>query len=332
MLTRLESYCISCLLALTLPLTAVAGGGETRHRWGLSVGAGGAMQIQQSTDYRLNSRLGLDTQAELFYSLRHRRLVWEIGGSFDWDRTQQRVGPFLNQVGCLDNDSIPEFLYFRYHYTNMQETQQLFWLGGQTRLGLYFTDQWYAMVGLKIETPVWGNYHSTADLMTDGYYPNHIDPHGNDPSYAFYPEVKMAYGESYALRPILLTPSLELGGEFLLAPTVSLRAALYGEYGMPVMLNTSSFSLASYSIKAVTDPCNLSLDELKSAIRFQSLLGFEDGKGVWNRVRFGVKLTLLIHPSSPERCNCWDEAPTRHNKRGSLRHGSYRVRAHNHNE
>lgn len=332
MLTRLESYCISCLLALTLPLMAADRGGDTRHGLGLSVGVGGALQLQQSANYTLKSRLGVDTQAELFYSLRHRRFIWEIGGTFDWDRTQQRVGAFMNEIECYDNDVIPEPLLFRYHFTNMQETQQFCWVGGQTRFGVHFTDQWYGMVGLKVEVPVLGDYHTTADLMTDGFYPTDLEPHGNDASYAFFPEVKMAYGESYTLRPLLLTPSLELGGEFILAPAVSLRAALFGEYGIPVMLETSSFSLSSYSIEAVTDPCNLSLEQMQSAVRFQSLLSFDDGKGIWQRARFGVKLTLLIRPSAPERCNCWDELPLKHHKRNSSRLGYHRVRAHRYND
>lgn len=311
---------------LTLPLMAADRDGATRHGVGLSGGFGGAMQLQQSSSYTLKSRLGMTAQAELFYSLRHRRLVWEIGGTFDWDRTRQDVGPFLNEVGCYDNDVIPEPLIFRYHYSNMQETQQIYWMGGQTRFGVHFTKQLYGMAGLKVEVPVQGDYRTTADLMTDGFYPTDIEPHSNDASYAFYPEVKMTYGEPYSLRPLLLTPSLELGGEFLLAPLVSVRAALFGEYSLPFMLETSTYSLSSYSIPAVTDPCNLSLEQMQSAIQFKSLLSFDDGKGIWNRARFGIKLTLLIHPTPPERCMCWGESPARQHKYSSSRRGTYRVR------
>lgn len=305
-------------MLLLLPLTTIARNGDTRHSLGLSVGGGGALQVQKSELYTLKPRLGVDAQAELFYSLRHNRFVWEIGGAFDWDRTQQRIGDFTNEMWCSDNDAIPEPLYFRYHYTNMIETQLMGWVGGQTRFGLHFTDQLYAMLGVKIETPVFGSYLNTSDLMTDGVYITDIEPHVNDASYAFYPEVKMAYGEELKLRPLLISPTLELGGEFLLSASVSLRAALYGEYGFPVMLETSPLPLASYTMKAVTDPCNQSLPELQSAVKFSSLMGFDDGSGLWQRARFGIKLALLIHPSTPEHCNCLNETPLRHRKGGTL--------------
>lgn len=299
-------------------MMAIAGDGDTRHSLGISVGGGGALQVQKSELYTLKPRLGADAQAELFYSLRHKRFVWEIGGAFDWDRTQQRIGDFTNGVLCVDNDVIPEQLEYRYHFTNIIETQPIGWVGGQTRFGLHFTDQLYGMLGVKIVTPVFGSYRNTFDMMTDGYYPTDIDPHGNDASYAFYPEVKMAYGEDLKLRPLLISPTLELGGEFLLSPSISLRAALYGEYGFPVMLETSSLPLPAFSSKAVTDPCNQSLEQLQSAVRFCSLFDYNDGRGLWQRVHFGVKLTLLIHPSTPEHCNCLTENALRSRKGGTL--------------
>ena len=317
-------------MLLLLPLTIVARDGDTRHSLGFSVGGGGALQVQKSELYTLKPRLGADAQAELFYSLRHNRFVWEIGGAFDWDRTQQRIGDFTNEIWCLDNDAIPENLFFRYHYTNMIETQQMGWVGGQTRFGLHFTDQLYGMVGVKIATPVFGSYRNTSDLMTDGFYPTDIDPHGNDASYAFYPEVKMAYGEELKLHPLLISPTLELGGEFLLSASVSLRAALYGEYVFPIMLETNSLPLTIYTQKAVTDPCNQSLQELQSAVKFSSLMGFNDGSGLWQRARFGLKLTLLIHPSTPEHCNCLNETPLRRRKGGTLiLQNNYHVRRQN---
>ena len=297
-------------LLCTLSMTAQRGyrtNGGVSHYLTLQLGGGESNTLATSEKVtNLKNLGGADAQFAFHYEIRKNFFFFNFGAAAHYTYTGQNIASFSDAFAAKTYQNVAHT--YRYNYTNYEEHQHTLAVGVPVQFGFYIIPEFYVAVGARAEYPLLANYETNTMLMTDGLFPQFIQPFQNNAQYGFYPETLFATTGKYmvgGMQPTI-SPTLELGTRFRLGGPVSLRLGVYAEYAIP-LLQVHAMPLTDYSsVIATSNPLH-SQEQLWSSLRLNSILDHNAQTRDYSRLSVGIKATLLFNLKSKPHCVTCDD-------------------------
>lgn len=288
------------LLTLTLALTlSISAATPWEHYIGLTLAGAeanmlpsfhkGTPEVEVYGKGSIKPLAGGAGQAALLYEARATHLFIDLGLGIDYSFTQ------LNAINLVESreatDITREALLYQYRYSLLVEAQRMLSAQLQAAVGFLPTENFYLLLGLRLQLPVTHNYTSTANMLTAGRYERWAADFIEDrPQFGFYPETEYKSSDSFASAKAWLTPTVELGANFDLGRT-TLRAGVYADYGIRLGDKVSK-PITNYSRVDIM-PATQTQQNLSDNIRFTSLLDSEYLR-TFSHLEVGLRLTVLF--------------------------------------
>ena len=205
-------------------------------------------------------------------------------------------------------DYTGEQVLYRYCYTNYKEQQRQLRIIVPVQFGYLFGNWVYAGVGASFRTaPLLNSVNAHTLMFTEGEYSRFIDPIRNAPDYGYWPEAE--YTESGKVQSALNEIAVEAEVGVNVPVSVNwfrMRAGVYFGYDLPIGSYTkrAETPLADYS-KVDTNPQTQSFEDLQANLRFNSMLDTPVAKKDVQRMRIGIRLTMLFDVTThAKHCMC----------------------------
>lgn len=303
---RVAVAAIALLCAMTLAAQhRYRSGSGVNHYLTLQLGAGEGNTLATSEKIDLKNLGGANAQFAFSYEIRKNFFFFNFGGGVQYAYTGQGCDYFMDSFAAATYQGVKH--EYRYHYRNFEERQHTLLVGMPIQFGFYLIPQFFIAVGARAEYPLLALYRTNTMLMTDGMFPQFIEPFQNNAQYAFYPETPYATRGHYmalGMQPTV-SPTLELGTRFRLGGPVSMRLGVYAEYAIP-LLQQRLLPLTDYSL-VDTNPYTHNQQNLWTMLRINSVLDHNPQKRDYSRLSVGVRMTILFNLKSKPQCTTCDD-------------------------
>lgn len=266
-------------------------------------------------DYKLKAKDGADAQFSFRYELRKKSFFFNFGANAQYAYTRMGMKEWTD-FDPSATDFTGDNRVVGYHYSKFLEQQTTVSVSVPIQFGVYFTPKFYAAVGVKAFMPLIRQYSTKSGLMTDGSYDFYFVPLEEDDRYRYYPTSLITRSGSYQAndnQQIFVSPTLEMGTVFNVAPRVSLRLGGYVEYSIPVIKpsHLDYPTMIEYGEMDYTSP-TLTFEEFTAPISIHSSLDNPTLAGL-SKLAVGVKFTVLFNVTPQHICfTCDDETGHRY--------------------
>lgn len=307
-MNRLRVYIV--LFALLLAGLSVAAPRQYKsatvsHWVGLSLTGVEANVLPSSDDIIIKA--GGGGGGHLLYELRTGGFFFNIGLGADYILTNTALASYTDAFGRVDRTG--EAHTYRYNYSDYQEQQRQVRLLVPLQVGYQFGDYAYVGLGASLRTkPLLNEIGTHTRMYVQGEYERFIEPFRDAPYYGFWSEDE--YSGTGTMRSATNEMALEaeVGVNIPLnAKKVRMRAGVYFGYDLPLSQfeERDATQLVDYS--AVNkSPYSQSQEDLQENIRFNSMLDTSLTDAEVQRIRVGLRLTVLFDVTpKPKHCMCW---------------------------
>jgi hypothetical protein len=274
------------------------------HWLGLSVTGVEANVIAPKSEMAL--RAGGGAQAHFIYELQAGGFFFNIGTGADFMVTNTAMNTHSEAFNRVDYTG--EEVLYRYCYTNYREQQRQVRIVIPVQFGYQFGDWVYAGLGASFRTiPLLNSVNAHTRMFTEGEYDMFIEPIRNAPDYGYWPEAE--YTESGKMQSVQNEVAVEAEAGVNVPIAVKwfrMRAGVYFGYDLPVgtYKKRAETPLADYS-KVDTNPFTQSQENLRANLRFNSMLDTPVAKHDVQRMRIGLRLTILFDVTThANHCMC----------------------------
>lgn len=280
---------------------------QLTHWLGISVMGVEANVIAPQSEIAL--RAGGGAQLHALYELHTSGFFFNIGVGADFIATNTAMDTHSEAFERVDYTG--EKVLYRYCYIDYKEQQRQLRIVAPIQFGYQFGDWVYAGVGASFRMkPLLNSVNAHTRMFTEGEYSRFIEPIRNAPDYGYWPEAE--YTETGKVLSAMHEVAVEAEvGVNIPMPVrwIRTRAGVFFGYDLPIgsYANRANTPLADYS-KVDINPYTQSQENLQANLRFNSMLDTPVAKNDVQRMRFGIRLTMLFDVTThSSNCMCLPE-------------------------
>ena len=296
--------CICLLLAASLMAAPRYGRTAVTHWLGLSLTGVEANMLPASSS-GVKPKAGYGGQAHLQYEIHAGKFFFNAGLGFDYIVTNNAMASYSDAFDRVD--LMGEQLIYRYVYSDFKEQERQLRFILPVQFGYEIGEWMYIGVGAEFRAaPFINNFKSSGRMFAEGEYERFIEPIRNSEQYGFWPESEFnhiplragADGHEVAVE-------LELGARVPMGKKGLARFGVYAGYDIPVEYSSKTPTpLFDYS-RIDTNPATQSWENTQKYLQINSLLGSTLMNITTQRLRVGVRVSLLINVThTPSQCMC----------------------------
>ena len=296
--------CICLLLAASLMAAPRYGRTAVTHWLGLSLTGVEANMLPASSS-GVKPKAGYGGQAHLQYEIHAGKFFFNAGLGFDYIVTNNAMASYSDAFDRVD--LMGEQLIYRYVYSDFKEQERQLRFILPVQFGYEIGEWMYIGVGAEFRAaPFINNYKSSGRMFAEGEYERFIEPIRNSEQYGFWPESEF---NTIPLRAGAdaheVAVELELGARVPMGKKGLARFGVYAGYDIPVEYSSkTSTPLFDYS-RIDTNPATQSWENTQKYLQINSLLGSTLMNITTQRLRVGVRVSLLINVThTPSQCMC----------------------------
>lgn len=299
----------SIVFGLLMALSAVAsqyGKQSVSHWLGLNL-TGVEANVLTGKNSPIWVRPGGGGQLHLSYELQTAGFFVNIGIGADYMVTNSSLPEYADAFNR--EDLMGEPVIYRYVYSDYKEQHRQVRMVIPVQVGYYFGEWVYAGIGATLRTaPLFNQLATTTNMLAEGEYERFIQPIRNTEQYGYWPQAE--YNDKSVVRSATteLAVEAEVGVRVPL-PTKrwQMRAGAYLGYDLPMGKYNLRNSTPLIDYSAIdSNPFSQSLANTKENIRLYSLLDTSIAPHEAQRIRVGVRVTILfnVYETQPA-CMCW---------------------------
>lgn len=296
--------CICLLLAASLMAAPRYGRTAVTHWLGLSLTGVEANMLPASSS-GVKPKAGYGGQAHLQYEIHAGKFFFNAGLGFDYIVTNNAMASYSDAFDRVD--LMGEQLIYRYVYSDFKEQERQLRFILPVQFGYEIGEWMYIGVGAEFRAaPFINNFKSSGRMFAEGEYERFIEPIRNSEQYGFWPESEL---NTIPLRAGAdaheVAVELELGARVPMGKKGLARFGVYAGYDIPVEYSSkTSTPLFDYS-RIDTNPATQSWENTQKYLQINSLLGSTLMNITTQRLRVGVRVSLLINVTqTPSQCMC----------------------------
>lgn len=296
--------CICLLLAASLMAVPRYGRTAVTHWLGLSLTGVEANMLPASSS-GVKPKAGYGGQAHLQYEIHAGKFFFNAGLGFDYIVTNNAMASYSDAFDRVD--LMGEQLIYRYVYSDFKEQERQLRFILPVQFGYEIGEWMYIGVGAEFRAaPFINNYKSSGRMFAEGEYERFIEPIRNSEQYGFWPESEF---NTIPLRAGAdaheVAVELELGARVPMGKKGLARFGVYAGYDIPVEYSSKTPApLFDYS-RIDTNPATQSWENTQKYLQINSLLGSTLMNITTQRLRVGVRVSLLINVThTPSQCMC----------------------------
>ena len=296
--------CICLLLAASLIAAPRYGRTAVTHWLGLSLTGVEANMLPASSS-GVKPKAGYGGQAHLQYEIHAGKFFFNAGLGFDYIVTNNAMASYSDAFDRVD--LMGEQLIYRYVYSDFKEQERQLRFILPVQFGYEIGEWMYIGVGAEFRAaPFINNFKSSGRMFAEGEYERFIEPIRNSEQYGFWPESEF---NTIPLRAGAdaheVAVELELGARVPMGKKGLARFGVYAGYDIPVEYSSkTSTPLFDYS-RIDTNPATQSWENTQKYLQINSLLGSTLMNITTQRLRVGVRVSLLINVThTPSQCMC----------------------------
>lgn len=296
--------CICLLLAASLMAAPRYGRTAVTHWLGLSLTGVEANMLPASSS-GVKPKAGYGGQAHLQYEIHAGKFFFNAGLGFDYIVTNNAMASYSDAFDRVD--LMGEQLIYRYVYSDFKEQERQLRFILPVQFGYEIGEWMYIGVGAEFRAaPFINNFKSSGRMFAEGEYERFIEPIRNSEQYGFWPESEF---NTIPLRAGAdaheVAVELELGARVPMGKKGLARFGVYAGYDIPVEYSSkTSTPLFDYS-RIDTNPATQSWENTQKYLQINSLLGSTLMNITTQRLRVGVRVSLLINVTqTPSQCMC----------------------------
>ena len=296
--------CICLLLAASLMAAPRYGRTAVTHWLGLSLTGVEANMLPASSS-GVKPKAGYGGQAHLQYEIHAGKFFFNAGLGFDYIVTNNAMASYSDAFDRVD--LMGEQLIYRYVYSDFKEQERQLRFILPVQFGYEIGEWMYIGVGAEFRAaPFINNFKSSGRMFAEGEYERFIEPIRNSEQYGFWPEPEF---NTIPLRPGAdaheVAVELELGARVPMGKKGLARFGVYAGYDIPVEYSSKTPTpLFDYS-RIDTNPATQSWENTQKYLQINSLLGSTLMNITTQRLRVGVRVSLLINVThTPSQCMC----------------------------
>ena len=296
--------CICLLLAASLMAAPRYGRTAVTHWLGLSLTGVEANMLPASSS-GVKPKAGYGGQAHLQYEIHAGKFFFNAGLGFDYIVTNNAMASYSDAFDRVD--LMGEQLIYRYVYSDFKEQERQLRFILPVQFGYEIGEWMYIGVGAEFRAaPFINNFKSSGRMFAEGEYERFIEPIRNSEQYGFWPESEF---NTIPLRAGAdaheVAVELELGARVPMGKKGLARFGVYAGYDIPFEYSSkTSTPLFDYS-RIDTNPATQSWENTQKYLQINSLLGSTLMNITTQRLRVGVRVSLLINVThTPSQCMC----------------------------
>ena len=296
--------CICLLLAASLMAAPRYGRTAVTHWLGLSLTGVEANMLPASSS-GVKPKAGYGGQAHLQYEIHAGKFFFNAGLGFDYIVTNNAMASYSDAFDRVD--LMGEQLIYRYVYSDFKEQERQLRFILPVQFGYEIGEWMYIGVGAEFRAaPFINNFKSSGRMFAEGEYERFIEPIHNSEQYGFWPESEF---NTIPLRAGAdaheVAVELELGARVPMGKKGLARFGVYAGYDIPVEYSSKTPTpLFDYS-RIDTNPATQSWENTQKYLQINSLLGSTLMNITTQRLRVGVRVSLLINVTrTPSQCMC----------------------------
>ena len=293
---------ICLLLAASLMAAPRYGRTAVTHWLGLSLTGVEANMLPASSS-GVKPKAGYGGQAHLQYEIHAGKFFFNAGLGFDYIVTNNAMASYSDAFDRVD--LMGEQLIYRYVYSDFKEQERQLRFILPVQFGYEIGEWMYIGVGAEFRAaPFINNFKSSGRMFAEGEYERFIEPIRNSEQYGFWPESEF---NTIPLRAGAdaheVAVELELGARVPMGKKGLARFGVYAGYDIPVEYSSkTSTPLFDYS-RIDTNPATQSWENTQKYLQINSLLGSTLMNITTQRLRVGVRVSLLINVThTPSQC------------------------------
>lgn len=295
---------ICLLLAASLMAAPRYGRTAVTHWLGLSLTGVEANMLPASSS-GVKPKAGYGGQAHLQYEIHAGKFFFNAGLGFDYIVTNNAMASYSDAFDRVD--LMGEQLIYRYVYSDFKEQERQLRFILPVQFGYEIGEWMYIGVGAEFRAaPFINNFKSSGRMFAEGEYERFIEPIRNSEQYGFWPESEF---NTIPLRAGAdaheVAVELELGARVPMGKKGLARFGVYAGYDIPVEYSSKTPTpLFDYS-RIDTNPATQSWENTQKYLQINSLLGSTLMNITTQRLRVGVRVSLLINVThTPSQCMC----------------------------
>lgn len=296
--------CICLLLAASLMAAPRYGRTAVTHWLGLSLTGVEANMLPASSS-GVKPKAGYGGQAHLQYEIHAGKFFFNAGIGFDYIVTNNAMASYSDAFDRVD--LMGEQLIYRYVYSDFKEQERQLRFILPVQFGYEIGEWMYIGVGAEFRAaPFINNFKSSGRMFAEGEYERFIEPIRNSEQYGFWPESEF---NTIPLRAGAdaheVAVELELGARVPMGKKGLARFGVYAGYDIPFEYSSKTPTpLFDYS-RIDTNPATQSWENTQKYLQTNSLLGSTLMNITTQRLRVGVRVSLLINVThTPSQCMC----------------------------
>lgn len=297
--------CVCLLLAASLMAAPRYGRTVVTHWLGLSLTGVEANMLPASSS-GVKPKAGYGGQAHLQYEIHAGKFFFNAGLGFDYIVTSNAMASYSDAFDRID--LMGEQLLYRYVYSDFKEQERQLRFILPVQFGYEIGEWMYIGVGAEFRAaPFINNFKSSGRMFAEGEYERFIEPIRNSEQYGFWPESEF---NTIPLRASAdaheVAVEVELGARVPMGKKGLARFGVYAGYDIPVEYSSKTPTpLFDYS-RIDTNPATQSWENTQKYLQINSLLGSTLMNITTQRLRVGVRVSLLINVThTPSRCMCF---------------------------
>lgn len=304
---RTRAYMV--FLCLMLTSVSVAAPRYTKkntltHWLGFSVTGVEANVIAPQSQIALHA--GGGAQLHALYELQKSGFFFNIGVGADFIATNTGMDSYSEAFDRVDYTG--ERVLYRYCYVDYKEQQRQLRIVAPVQFGYQFGDWVYAAVGASFRMmPLLNSVNAHTRMFTEGEYGRFIEPIRNAPEYGYWPEAEYMETGKVLSAVHEVAVEAEVGVNIPMPKRwLRTRAGAYFGYDVPIgnYANRATTPLADYS-KVDINPFTQSQENLQANLRFNSMLDTPVAKNDVQRMRIGIRVTMLFDVTTHKnKCMC----------------------------
>lgn len=296
------------LMLLCMPAVSIIAQYRTRHGGiengiNLSVGGGIAMSNTQwqSSAPTIADLAGGEARVAVGYELSKDWFVFGLGVGVDYDYTRQRIDSMTDLFDRLDREG--DAITYAYRYSDYTDSQQRLLVSIPVYIGAHIGEYMYLLVGAEATLPITANHKTQTMMQTSGTYKRFIHTIENAPTYGYYAQAEYSKKGAYQDSRCYIAPMAEIGANFRLNRTVSMRVGVYATYHFPLG-EWNRTMLVDYSHIDI-NPQTQTEANLRENIVFHAIPTAANDKKRSEYWAIGLKWTCrFVFPKQASVCRC----------------------------
>lgn len=299
----------SVVLLILLNVSVVSTAQYRTHHSGVESGVnlslGGGMTMSnthwQASAPTIEDLAGSEAHIAVGYELSRDWFVFGFGVGVDYDYTCQRIDSMTDLFDRLDREG--DAITYAYRYSDYTDSQQRLLVSIPVYIGAHIGEYMYLQVGAEVTLPVTARHKTQTILQTTGTYKRFIHTIENAPTYGYYAPAGYSKQGGYQDSRCYIAPMGEIGANFRLNKTVSMRVGVYAAYHFPLGA-WGRTALIDYS-RVDINPQTQTEADLRENIIFHAVPTAANDKKRSEYWTIGVKWTCrFVFPKRTSVCRC----------------------------